>query len=184
LVKLRLWRGGKKKQPIYRIAVADSRTARNGKYIEAIGQYNPGLNPIGLTLKEDRLYLWLKRGAQPTDTVRSLLQRKGLWLKWGLMKKGADEATIAAAFEGRKTNCGARWNGKRGGRRPGRRRPQPKARPRRRPRRRRPKRPRNRHQRRQPKQPRNRRRRRRPSPRPRHNGRATDFHTVPPEEAP
>jgi small subunit ribosomal protein S16 len=99
LVKLRLWRGGKKKQPIYRIAVADSRTARNGKYIEAIGQYNPGLNPIGLTLKEDRLYLWLKRGAQPTDTVRSLLQRKGLWLKWGLMKKGADEATIAAAFE-------------------------------------------------------------------------------------
>lgn len=99
MVKLRLWRGGKKKQPIYRIVVADSRTARNGKYIEAIGQYNPGLQPIGLTLKEDRMYLWLKRGAQPTDTVRSLLQRKGLWLKWGMMKKGADEASIAAALE-------------------------------------------------------------------------------------
>ena len=99
MVKLRLWRGGKKNQPIYRIVVADSRTARNGKYIEAIGQYNPGLQPIGLTLKEDRMYVWLKRGAQPTDTVRSLLQRKGLWLKWGMMKKGADEASIAAALE-------------------------------------------------------------------------------------
>jgi small subunit ribosomal protein S16 len=99
LVRLRLWRGGKKKQPIYRIVVADSRTARNGKYIEALGQYNPGVHPAETTVKEDRLYLWLKRGAQPSDTVRSLLQRKGLWLKWGLMKKGADEATIAAGFE-------------------------------------------------------------------------------------
>jgi small subunit ribosomal protein S16 len=96
---LRLWRGGKKKQPIYRIVVADSRTARNGKYIEAIGQYNPGLQPIGLSLLEDRLYHWLKRGAQPTDTVRSLLQRKGLWLRWGMMKKGADETAIVAALE-------------------------------------------------------------------------------------
>jgi small subunit ribosomal protein S16 len=50
-------------------------------------------------LKEPRLYSWLKNGAQPTDTVRSLLQRQGLWMKWGLMKKGADEATIAAAME-------------------------------------------------------------------------------------
>lgn len=99
MVKLRLWRGGKKKQPIYRIVAADSRTARNGKYIEAVGQYNPGLHPVGITLREDRVYLWLKRGAQPSDTVRSLLQRRGLWLKWGLMKKGADEATIASAFE-------------------------------------------------------------------------------------
>jgi small subunit ribosomal protein S16 len=99
LVKLRLWRGGKKKQPIYRIVVADSRSARNGKYIEAIGQYNPGIHPAVVTIPEDRLYLWLKRGAQPTDTVRSLLQRKGLWLKWGMMKKGADDAAIAAALE-------------------------------------------------------------------------------------
>ena len=99
MVKLRLWRGGKKKQPIYRIVAADSRTARNGKYVEAIGQYDPGVHPAVITVKEDRVYHWLKRGAQPTDTVRSLLQRRGLWLKWGLMKKGADEAAIAAAFE-------------------------------------------------------------------------------------
>ena len=99
MVKLRLRRVGKKKQPIYKIVAADSRAARDGKFIEAIGQYNPLVNPMIITLKEPRLYSWLKNGAQPTDTVRSLLQRQGLWLKWGLMKKGADEATIASAME-------------------------------------------------------------------------------------
>ncbi len=99
MVRLRLWRGGKKKQPIYRIVVADSRAARNGKYLEAIGQYNPTVHPLEIVVKDDRLYLWLKRGAQPTDTVRSLLQRKGLWLRWGMMKKGADEASIVAKLE-------------------------------------------------------------------------------------
>ena len=99
MVKLRLRRAGKKKQPIYKIVVADSRSSRAGKYIEAIGQYNPMLNPMIVSLKEDRLFMWLKRGAVPTDTTRSLLQRKGLWLKWGLMKKGKDEATIAAELE-------------------------------------------------------------------------------------
>lgn len=99
MVRLRLWRGGKKKQPVYRIVVAHSTTARNGKYIEAIGQYNPCVSPMVISVKEDRLYLWLKRGAQPTDTVRSLLQRDGLWLKWGLMKKGTDEAAIVTALE-------------------------------------------------------------------------------------
>lgn len=99
MVKLRLRRVGKKKQPIYKIVVADSRAARNGKFIESIGQYNPLVSPMIITLKEPRLYSWLKNGAQPTDTVRSLLQRKGLWMKWGLMKKGADEATISTAME-------------------------------------------------------------------------------------
>jgi len=101
LVRLRLWRGGKKKQPIYRIVAAHGANARNGKYIELVGQYNPGVNPVSITLSEDRIYHWLSVGAQPSDTVRSLLQRKGVWLKWGLMKKGADEATIAEQF--------ARW---------------------------------------------------------------------------
>ncbi|MBI1806886.1 MAG: 30S ribosomal protein S16 [Ignavibacteria bacterium] len=99
MVKLRLRRVGKKKQPIYKIVVANSQSSRNGKYIEAVGQYNPLINPIVIEVKEDRLFAWLKRGAQPTDTLRSLLQRKGLWLKWGLMKKGADEAMIAAEME-------------------------------------------------------------------------------------
>lgn len=101
MVRLRLWRGGKKKLPIYRIVAAHSATARNGKYIELVGQYNPGVSPVVITLTEDRIFHWLKVGAQPSDTVRSLLQREGLWLRWGLMKKGADEATIAEEF--------ARW---------------------------------------------------------------------------
>ena len=99
MVKIRLRRVGKKKQPIYKIVVADSRAARNGKFIEAIGQYNPLIDPMVIDVEEARLFAWLKRGAQPTDTLRSLLQRKGIWLRWGLMKRGADEAAIATELE-------------------------------------------------------------------------------------
>ena len=99
MVKIRLRRVGKKKQPIYKIVVADSRAARTGKFIEGLGQYNPMVNPMLITINEQRLFTWLKHGAQPTDTMRSLLQRKGLWLKWGLMKKGADEVKIATELE-------------------------------------------------------------------------------------
>lgn len=96
MVKLRLRRIGKKKQPMYKVVVANSQAARDGKFIESIGVYQPLENPMIITVNEDRLYAWLKRGAEPTDTVRSLLQRKGYWLRWALMKKGADEATIAS----------------------------------------------------------------------------------------
>jgi len=99
LVKLRLRRVGKKKQPLYKIVAADSRAARTGKYIEAIGSYNPRAEPMVVEVREDRLWHWLKNGAQPSDTVRSLLQRKGLWLKWTLMKKGASESIIEAELE-------------------------------------------------------------------------------------
>ena len=99
MVKLRLRRVGKKKQPIYKIVAADSRASRTGKYIESIGQYNPLMHPMVIDVNESRLYVWLKRGAVPSDTTRSLLQRKGLWLKWSLMKKGADETAIASAME-------------------------------------------------------------------------------------
>lgn len=99
MVKIRLRRVGKKQQAIYKIVVADSRASRNGKFLEAIGHYNPNLHPVVITVKEERLFAWLKRGAQPTDTTRSLLQRSGHWLKWGLKKKGADDATIADAVE-------------------------------------------------------------------------------------
>lgn len=99
MVKIRLRRVGKKKQPQYKVVIADSRTARTGKYIEVIGTYNPLVHPLRFEVHETKLFGWLKKGAQPTDTVRSLLQRFGLWLKWSLMKKGADEATIAAEVE-------------------------------------------------------------------------------------
>jgi small subunit ribosomal protein S16 len=98
-VRIRLRRVGKKKKPVYHIVAADSRTARSGKFLEIIGRYDPLEHPLRVSTKDDRVFYWLRVGALPTDTVRSLLQRTGLWLKWGLMKKGADEATIAAAME-------------------------------------------------------------------------------------
>jgi small subunit ribosomal protein S16 len=99
LVKLRLRRVGKKKQPVYKIVVVDSRTSREGKFIEAIGSYNPLVHPVVVQVNEQRLFMWLKRGALPTDTLRSLLRQKGVWLKWHLVKKGADEPTIAHELE-------------------------------------------------------------------------------------
>jgi len=99
LVKLRLRRIGKKKQPMYKIVATDSQASREGKIIESIGSYHPLAQPVLIEVNEPRLFLWLKRGAQPTDTLRSLLQRKGLWLKWSLVKKGVDEQTIAVELE-------------------------------------------------------------------------------------
>lgn len=98
-VKLRLQRGGKKKQPIYRIVAADSRYKRDGRFLEKLGSYNPNTDPMTIEMKENRVMYWLGVGAQPTDTVRNLLSRKGILLKWHLKKKGKDEATIAAEFE-------------------------------------------------------------------------------------
>lgn len=99
MVKLRLRRMGKKKYPIYRIVAADIRSPRNGRYIEAVGQYNPNVNPIALSIKDERVFHWLRKGAQPTDTVRSLLQRQGLWLRWTLMRRGADETKVQSIVE-------------------------------------------------------------------------------------
>ncbi|MFA5834617.1 MAG: 30S ribosomal protein S16 [Bacteroidota bacterium] len=98
-VKIRLQRGGKKKQPIYRIVAADSRYKRDGRFLEKLGQYNPTTDPMTIDLKETRIMYWLGVGATPTDTVKNLLSRKGIMLKWTLKKKGKDEATIAAEFE-------------------------------------------------------------------------------------
>ncbi len=93
-VKLRLRRMGKKKQPIYKVVAADSRSPRDGKFLEAVGLYNPLTNPHTIELKEDRVFYWLKNGAQPTDTVKSLLRQKGLILKNELSKKGFSEEKI------------------------------------------------------------------------------------------
>ena len=98
-VKIRLQRGGKKKQPIYRIVAADSRYKRDGRFLEKLGQYNPSTDPVTVDVKESRVMYWLGVGATPTDTVKNLLSRKGIMLKWTLKKKGKDEATIAGEFE-------------------------------------------------------------------------------------
>ncbi len=78
MVKLRLARFGSKKNPIYRIVVADEATPRNGRAIESIGRYNPQLEPSLIEIDADRARHWLARGAQPSDPVRRLLQKQGI----------------------------------------------------------------------------------------------------------
>lgn len=80
---------GKRHYPIYKIVAADSRSPRDGRFIESIGTYNPNLDPMEVSLKEVRVKYWLNVGAQPTDTVRNLLKREGLILKMRLEKKGS-----------------------------------------------------------------------------------------------
>ena len=78
-VKLRLMRMGKKKQPTYRVVVADSRSPRDGRFIEAVGTYEPRMEPSTIEIDNDRVLGWLAKGAQPTETVRKLLVVSGAW---------------------------------------------------------------------------------------------------------
>ena len=90
--KIRLQRHGKKGQPFYHIVVADSRSPRDGKFIEKLGTYNPLTNPAQINIKFDRALYWYSVGAQPTDTARSLLSKTGVMMKYHLMRgvqKGA-----------------------------------------------------------------------------------------------
>lgn len=98
-VKLRLKRMGKKKQPIYKVVAADSRSPRDGKFIEAIGLYNPKSDPATVEIKEDRALYWLNVGAQPTDTVKNLFTHQGIMLKRELAKKGVSEDQIAVKLD-------------------------------------------------------------------------------------
>jgi small subunit ribosomal protein S16 len=75
---MRLRRTGKKKQAHYRVVVAESTCPRDGRFVEVVGHYDPGQNPPRVEFDEDKVLSWLKKGARPTDTVRSLLSRKGL----------------------------------------------------------------------------------------------------------
>ena len=99
MVKIRMRREGKKKHPIYKLVATDTRSPRNGGYLEALGQYDPHTDPITLNIKEPRIEFWLRKGAQPTDTVRSLLKRTGFWLRWTLARQGKDEATVKSVVE-------------------------------------------------------------------------------------
>ena len=79
MVKIRLMRVGKKKQPSYRVVVADARSPRDGRIIETIGNYQPRLEPSGITMDNDRAVYWLSKGAQPSEQVKKLLQLTGAW---------------------------------------------------------------------------------------------------------
>ncbi len=77
-VKMRLRRMGSKKAPFYRIVVADSRSPRDGKFIEEVGYYNPLTEPVEVKVNEEKVNKWLSNGAQPTETVKRLLTNAGL----------------------------------------------------------------------------------------------------------
>jgi small subunit ribosomal protein S16 len=98
-VRLRLRRMGKKKQPIYKVVAADSRSPRDGKFLEAVGLYNPLTKPHTVEIKEDRVLYWLDKGAQPSDTVKSLLRQKGITLKRELSRRGLSTEQIDSEME-------------------------------------------------------------------------------------
>ena len=75
MVKIRLQRHGKKKAPFYHIVVADSKSPRDGKIVEQIGTYDPMTNPATIVLNQEKLEKWVKNGAQPTDTVKALIEK-------------------------------------------------------------------------------------------------------------
>lgn len=81
--KIRLRRQGAKKAPFYRVVVADSRSPRDGRCIEELGYYNPVSNPVELKIDEEKALKWLKTGAEPSETVKTLLKKTGIWQKRG-----------------------------------------------------------------------------------------------------
>lgn len=91
-VRIRLKRVGARKDPMFRLVVADSRFPRDGRFIEEIGYYHPTANPPVIAVKEDRALLWLGRGARPSETVRILLGRVGIMDRHRLSRSGDEES--------------------------------------------------------------------------------------------
>lgn len=86
-VRIRLKRMGAKKRPFYRLVVADSRAARDGAFIDTLGYYNPIAEPVELKIDEEKALEWLQKGAQPSDTAKSLLQKTGVMEKFAASRK-------------------------------------------------------------------------------------------------
>lgn len=87
-VRIRLRRMGAKKQPFYRFVVADSRSPRDGAFIEEVGYYNPTVDPAVIKVDEEKALSWMRKGAQPSDTVRSLFSKVGLMKRLDEIKSG------------------------------------------------------------------------------------------------
>jgi len=81
-VRIRLTRTGKKKEPHYRVVVADQRSPRDGKFLEIIGRYHPLEDPSVIEIDEERALAWLRQGAQPSESVANLLRKAGIWEKF------------------------------------------------------------------------------------------------------
>ncbi len=101
-VKLRMKRMGTKKRPFYRVVAIDSRMARDGRFIDIVGFYNPMVNPPEIKMDDDKVYNWLRNGALPSEKVRELFRRIGLMEKWSLVKKGVSIADLDAKLEERR----------------------------------------------------------------------------------
>ena len=106
--RIRLQRHGRKSYAFYSIVIADSRAPRDGKFIEKIGTYNPNTNPATVDLNFDAALAWVLKGAQPSDTVRNILSREGVYMKkhllGGVAKGAFGEAEAEAKFEAWKNN--------------------------------------------------------------------------------
>jgi small subunit ribosomal protein S16 len=99
MVKIRLRRTGAKKQPSYRVVVADQRSPRDGRFIEIIGHYNPRTEPETVNIQEDRALHWLSEGAQMTDTIERLFKNLGTLDRFARYKEGAELDTLLAEAE-------------------------------------------------------------------------------------
>lgn len=113
MVKLRMQRAGKSHQPFYRIVAAHSTRSRNGAFVDNIGTYNAIRRPAEVKLDEAKALKWLQNGAQPSDTVRSLLRKAGILYKHRLMRRGFTPEQIAAEMEQWKTRQGQKAAAKR-----------------------------------------------------------------------
>lgn len=116
-VKIRLARRGRKKAAMYDIVVADSRSPRDGKFIEKLGTYNPNTNPASINFDQDKAFTWVMNGAQPTDTVKAMLSYTGVLFKKhlqiGVAKGAITQEQADSKFQGWKDEKEAKIQGKR-----------------------------------------------------------------------
>ena len=98
MVKIRLRRMGSSRQAFYRIVAADNRKARDGRFLDVIGFYDPLKKPVELKIDEGKFFDWMGNGAQVTDTVRSLLRKTGTWEKWSRKKQGGEDIEAEVIF--------------------------------------------------------------------------------------
>jgi small subunit ribosomal protein S16 len=97
MVKIRLRRTGSKKKPTYRVVVADSRSPRDGRFVEILGYYDPRTQPVTFNIQEDRAMHWLSVGAQPTEVVEKLLKKSGTLERFAQTKAQAKESSVTPA---------------------------------------------------------------------------------------
>ena len=103
-VRIRLQRHGRKKRPFYRLVAADARAQRDGVFLERLGHYDPLTDPADIVIDEEKALKWLRRGAQPTDTAKRLLSKRGILMKFEYEKLGQPMPEVAVDAEVVKTD--------------------------------------------------------------------------------